>query len=79
MDAIEAVLAALDQGPKHVSAVLLAFAVDKGVITLEEGEELAGAALGNPQTICEPLAPLLEKAGLMSREEVLEILGGEPS
>ena len=53
MDATEAVLAAVDRGPKHVSAVLLAFAVDKGVITLEEGEELADAALGDPQTICE--------------------------
>ncbi len=41
MDAVEAVLAALDQGPKQVSAVLLAFAVDKGVITLDEGEELS--------------------------------------
>ncbi len=31
MDAKEAVLAALDKGPKHVSAVLLALAVVNGV------------------------------------------------
>ena len=79
MDAKEAVLAALDRGPKHVSAVLLAFAVKKGVITLEEGEKLADAALGDPQTICEALAPRLEEAGLMSREQVLQIIRGEPS
>ena len=68
MDAKQAVLAALDKGPKHVSAILLALAVEKGVITLKEGEELADAALGDPQTICEALAPRLEEAGLMSRE-----------
>lgn len=79
VDALEAVLAPVDRGPMHVSAVLLAFAVDKGVITLEEGEELADAALDDPQTICEAVAPQLEKAGLMSREQVLRILGGEPS
>ena len=79
MDAIEAVLAAVDRGPKQVSAVLLAFAVHKRVITLEEGEELVNAALGDPQTICEALAPRLEEAGLMDRVQVLQILGGEPS
>ena len=79
MDAVEAVLAAVDRGSEQVSAVPLAFAVEKGVITLEEGEELADVALDDPQTICEAAAPRLEEAGLMSREQVLRILGGEPS
>ncbi len=62
-----------------MSATLLAFAVSKEVITLEEGEKLAEAALNDPQTICEALAPKLEEAGLMTQEQVVRILGGEPS
>ena len=79
MNALEAILKALEQGPEHVSAALLAFAVSKRIITLEEGENLAAAALNDPQTICEALAPKLEEAGLMTQEQVIRRLGGEPS
>ncbi len=64
MNALETILDAMEHGPKHVSATLLALAVSKGVITLEEGEKLAAAAINDPQTICEALAPKLEEAGL---------------
>ncbi len=76
---MEAVLEAMERGPRHVSAALLALAVTKEVITLEEGEKLAEAALHDPQTICEALAPRLEEAGLMTQEQVVRILGGEPN
>ena len=79
MNALEAILKAMEHGPEHVPATLLAFAVTKEVITLEEGEKLAQAALSDPQTICEALAPKLEEAGLMTQEQVVRILGGEPS
>jgi len=79
VNAFEAVLAALELGPEHVSATLLAFAVSKSVITLEVGEKLAEAAPNDPQTICEALAPMMEAAGLMTQEQVVRILGGEPS
>ena len=79
MNALEAVLDALEHGPEHVSATLLAFAVSKRVITLEEGENLAAAALHDPQIICEALAPMMEEAGLITQEQVVRILGGKPS
>ena len=79
MDALEAILKAMERGPEHVSATLLALAVTNEVITLEEGEKLAEAALKDPQTICEALAPMMEAAGLMTHEQVVRILGGEPS
>ncbi len=79
MNALEAVLEAIERGPEHVSATLLALAVTKEVITLEEAEKLAQAAISDPQTICEALAPELEEAGLMTQEQVVRILGGEPS
>ena len=80
MNAIEGILDAIEQGPEHVSAALLAFAVSKEVNhPLEEGEKLAETALQDPQTICEALAPMMEEAGLMPQEQVVRILGGEPS
>ena len=79
MNALEAVLKAMEHGPEQVSAALLALAVTKEVITLEEGEKLAKAAISDPQTICEALAPKLEEAGLITGEQVVRILGGEPS
>ena len=79
MNALEAILEAIERGAKHVSATLLSFAVSKRVITLEEGEKLAEAALHDPQTICEAVAPMMEEAGLMTQKQVVRILGGEPS
>ena len=79
MNALEAILQAMERGPDQVPATLLAFAVSKRIITLEEGEVLAEAALNDPQTICEALAPMMEEAGLMTKDQVLRILGGEPS
>ncbi len=52
---------------------------DKTQRELQEAEELSRTAVGDPQTICEAPAPRLEEAGLMDREQVLRILGGEPS
>ena len=51
MDALEAILEAMEHRPDHVSATLLALAVSNEVLTLEEGENLAAAALNDPQTI----------------------------
>jgi hypothetical protein len=79
MNSLETILDAVEQGPAHVSAALLAFAVSKRIITLEEGEVLAEVALSDPQTICEALCPKLMEAGLVTPEQVVRILGGEPS
>ena len=79
MNALEAILEAFQRGPEHVSAALLALAVTKKVITLEEGEKLAQAAISDPQTICEALAPKLEEARLMTQDQVVRILVRVPS
>jgi len=48
MNALEAVLDAIERGPKHVSATLLAFAVNKEVITLEDGRRISSGSSERP-------------------------------